>query len=73
MPVELREVGYLRYVRLSPDHIGLVLLHSLDCDYGVRIWSEDAMTVHEDEPTRYSDIYVYSWCVEAPDSPSNIP
>jgi hypothetical protein len=54
------------------DHLDLVTFRNPDGPSGFRIWSADAKRRHADEPTRYPEIFYYSYNDDFPESPDNI-
>jgi hypothetical protein len=62
----------LRYAKVPPDHIDLIVARNPDWAVGARIWSVRHRP-HRDEPTRYPDIHFFRYTHELPEVPDNIP
>jgi hypothetical protein len=63
----------LAYVNVHGDHVDLVTLRSPDGPMGLRIWAANATRPHADRPTRYPDIFRFSYTNDVPESPENLP
>jgi hypothetical protein len=72
LPESLKIEG-LRYALVCYDHIDLVFSRNPDFELGLRIWSSDAKQPHEDQPTKYTEIYSGYYNNDSPISASNIP
>lgn len=75
-PQELPEslqIPDLMFCRIVKDHLELILARNPDNSIGARIWSQDSKTQHKDQPTKYPEIYFFSYNNDTPESPENIP
>jgi len=70
LPASLQVPG-LRYAHVHEDHVDLVLARNPDCEVGGRIWAQSHRR-HEDERTRYAEIYFYGYCNDFAEAPDNI-
>ena len=57
---------------VASDHVDLVLIRHTDGHGGARVWAAKSRP-HRDTPTRYKDIYFFTYDMELPESPQNIP
>ena len=51
----------IKYAFVCDDHVSLVFHRNPDNDLGLRIWSVDANDKGSDKPTKWADIYEYSF------------
>jgi len=72
IPESLR-IPKMRGVEVLEDHVNLVMASHPDGMLGARIWSTDTSYVHEDKPTKYTDVFYFLYNNDFPDSPSNKP
>ncbi|HJT17071.1 MAG TPA: hypothetical protein VJ853_06780 [Thermoanaerobaculia bacterium] len=70
LPASL-QIANLRYALVHRDHLDLVVLRQVDEESGFRIWAPAARP-HEDTPTKYRDVFYYSYSDDFADSPKNI-
>lgn len=71
LPESLR-IPHLKYAMVYDDHVSLVLAHNPDWNLGARIWSKPATKVHQDQASRYKEIFFYQYTNDLPESPDNI-
>jgi hypothetical protein len=72
LPESLRILD-LKYCLIFEDHLELILARNPDFEIGARIWSLDSKQKHEDQPTRYPEIFFFDYNNDSPTSPTNIP
>jgi hypothetical protein len=72
IPESLR-IPKMRGIEVLEDHVNLIMARHPDGMLGARIWSADASFVHEDKPTKYTDVFYFFYNNDFPDSPSNKP
>ena len=71
LPVSL-QLPHLRYAKVFPDHVDLVIQRDPDDEEGFRVWSATSHRVHRDRPTRYRDVFTYHYNNDIAESPHNI-
>lgn len=72
LPASLR-INKLRYAVVFTNHLNLVMGRNPDWSIGARIWSIDSVTPHDDQPTKYKDIFFFEYCNDLPLSQKNQP
>ncbi len=70
LPESLRVPG-LHHASVHGDHVDLVLARNPDWQVGGRIWAKQHRE-HQDRPTKYAEIFFFSYTNDSPQTPSNI-
>lgn len=70
LPVALRAEPIVGAI-VGEDHLSLIIYHSPDTTSGYRVWIKQEDTAYDDTATDIPGVFVFTYCNDYDDSPSN--